>query len=445
MNPQTPIENLPGIGSYYGRKLKKLEINTLEDLIYHFPFRYDDFSKIAQIQNLTPGEKISIQGVIWQIRNIRTRRGKFVTTATIADQSGTIEVIWFNQPYLTKTLKAGLQVSLSGKVQQDGNKIKLVSPSYEIIRPSYQRPVTRDQLPETLHTGRLVPIYPETEGLSSKWLRGKIAAILPAYLKTQKDFLPQKILESQKMIPLDSALTKVHFPRNYQDVETSRRRLAFDELFLTQLMSQMRKRQWAEERSAPKMHIPKVKLASFIKSLPFALTGAQKKAIAQIIEDLKKPKPANRLLEGDVGSGKTVVAACAALVAHTNNFDTLLAAPTEILAFQHHQTLTKILKPFAISIGIWTGSKKQKGNIVCGTHALLTTFKAEREVGLVVVDEQHRFGVAQRAKLFLDQSEEFTPHLLTMTATPIPRTLALTLYGDLDLSVLDEMPAGRQK
>ena len=280
MNPQTPIENLPGIGSYYGRKLKKLEINTLEDLIYHFPFRYDDFSKIAQIQNLTPGEKISIQGVIWQIRNIRTRRGKFVTTATIADQSGTIEVIWFNQPYLTKTLKAGLQVSLSGKVQQDGNKIKLVSPSYEILRSQQtqvnqpnrhpgvatttigsrdsvvkftpnQREILRsaqddrneglqnDKVdgPSTLHTGRLVPIYPETEGLSSKWLRGKIAAILPAYLKTQKDFLPQKILESQKMIPLDSALTKVHFPRNYQDVETSRRRLAFDELFLTQLMS----------------------------------------------------------------------------------------------------------------------------------------------------------------------------------------------------------------
>lgn len=455
MDSKTPIEKLPGIGSYYSRKLKKLGIQTLEDLIYHFPFRYDDFSKIAQIQNVTPGENLSIQGVVWQIRNIRTRRGKFVTVATIADQSGTIEVIWFNQPYLTKTLKAGLQVSLSGKVQQDGNKIKLISPSYEIIRN--QGPVTRDQesktlstgdwrlATDTIHTGRLVPIYPETEGLSSKWLRGKIAAILPAYLKTQKDFLPQKILESQKMIPLDLALTKVHFPQNYQDIKTSRRRLAFDELFLTQLMSQMRKRQWSEERSALKMHIPKVKLASFIKSLPFALTGAQKKAIAQIIEDLKKPKPANRLLEGDVGSGKTVVAACAALVVHTNNFDTLLAAPTEILAFQHHQTLTKILKPFAISVGIWTGSKKQKGDVVCGTHALLTTFKAERQVGLVVVDEQHRFGVAQRAKLFLDQSEELTPHLLTMTATPIPRTLALTLYGDLDLSVLDEMPAGRQK
>src|SRR3990167_7901718 len=197
MDSHTPISNLPGIGSYYTRKLKKLEIETVEDLIYHFPFRYDDFSQISTISSLTPGEKISIQGVIWQIRNIRTRSGKFVTVATVADQSSTIEVIWFNQPYLTKTLKAGLPVSLSGKVQLDGSHPKLISPTYEVIRSTDKRLTTNDQ--PTLHTGRLVPIYPETEGLSSKWLRNRITNLLPIYLKNQIDFLPQEIVKREKL------------------------------------------------------------------------------------------------------------------------------------------------------------------------------------------------------------------------------------------------------
>lgn len=444
VDPHTPIENLPGIGTYYARKLKKLEIKTLEDLIYHFPFRYDDFSQISTISNSTPGEKISIQGVIWQIKNIRTRRGKFVTIATIADQSATIEVVWFNQPYLTKTLKAGSPVSLSGKIQLDGNKPKLISPSYEIIRSPHEakRAITNQH---TLHTGRLVPIYPETEGLSSKWLRAKISSYLPIFLKNSKDFLPKAIITRQKMLELSLALTKIHFPKKYEDVEFARKRLAFDEIFTTQLMSQLRKKEWQQRKTAPKMHINKEKFTKFVNNLPFTLTNSQKKAIKEILDDLKVKRPANRLLEGDVGSGKTVVAAAAAQVTHDNGWDTLLAAPTEILAFQHQNTLDSILKPLGVKVGIWTASKKQKGDITCGTHALLTSFKPEKQIGLVIVDEQHRFGVAQRAKLFLNQSQKLTPHLLTMTATPIPRTLALTLYGDLDLSIIDEMPKGRQK
>jgi len=454
MDSHTPISNLPGIGSYYTRKLKKLEIETVEDLIYHFPFRYDDFSQISTISNLTPGEKISIQGVIWQIRNIRTRSGKFVTVATVADQTSTIEVIWFNQPYLTKTLKAGLPVSLSGKVQLDGNHPKLISPSYEVIRSN-----SNDQKPnskkleignwkleiDTLHTGRLVPIYPETEGVSSKWIRAKIAKLLPSYLQNLKDFLPQPIIKHQNLAELNSALAKIHFPENYQEVEMSRKRLSFDELFLVSLMSIIRKLQWQKLKKAPKLTVKDARIKEFAKNLPFELTDAQKKAMAEIISDLKQEKPTNRLLEGDVGSGKTVVAAAASLIAFDNNLDTLLAAPTEILTFQHQKTLAQILKPFKIKVGIWTASKKQKGDITCGTHALLNSFKPKKQIGLVVVDEQHRFGVAQRAKLFLDQASKLTPHLLTMTATPIPRTLALTMYGDLDLSFLDEMPKGRQK
>ncbi len=444
MDPQTPIENLPSVGSYYAHKLKKLEIKTLQDLIYHFPFRYDDFSQIATIQKVEAGQKLSIQGVLWRIQNIRTRSGKFVTSATVADQSGTIEVIWFNQPYLTKTLKAGLSVSLSGKVQLDGNKPKLISPSYEVIR-SVNSLSTIDSQQNTLHTGRLVPIYPETEGLTSKWLRAKIASFLSPYLKQIKDFLPDGTIRSQNLIDLKSALFKIHFPKDQNDIDVSRQRLAFDELFTTQLMSLLRKKDWQEKRLSPKMIINNQKLTSFVKNLPFNLTLAQKRAIKEILVDLKKDHPANRLLEGDVGSGKTVVAAAASVVAHDNQLDTLLAAPTEILAFQHQKTLEQILTPLKITVGIWTASRKQRGDITCGTHALLTSFKPARQVGLVVVDEQHRFGVAQRAKLFLNQSSALTPHLLTMTATPIPRTLALTLYGDLDLSILDEMPKGRLK
>src|SRR3989344_4040202 len=443
MDPNLSVEVLPGVGSIYSKKLNRLEIKTVNDLIYHFPFRYDDFSTIKTIDLANLDEKITIQGNIWQIKNIRTPRGKFITTAQVADQSGTIEVIWFNQPYLTKILKAGIQVSLSGKVQLDGSHPKLISPTYEVIRSTDKRLTTNDQ--PTLHTGRLVPIYPETEGLSSKWLRNRIANLLPIYIKSRNDFLPANIAKSQNLDDLSSALSKIHFPASYDDIEKARKRLAFDEIFLTQILSIMRQAEWQSKRKAPPFKPDKNLMEDFVKSLPFELTNAQKRAIDQLTSDLCRKKPANRLLEGDVGSGKTVVAAAGALIASANHFDTLIAAPTEILTFQHQKTLTTLLSPFGVKVGIWTKSKKTSGDVTCGTHALLITFKAKRQVGLVVVDEQHRFGVAQRAKLFLDQAGKLTPHLLTMTATPIPRTLALTLYGDLDLSVLDEMPKGRQK
>ncbi len=440
MDPQTKVSDLPGVGAFYKLKLKRLGIETIEDLIYHFPFRYDDFSKVEEIRNIVPDEKLSIQGVIWQIKNIRTRFGKFITTAQVADPSGVVDVIWFNQPYLTKTLIAGTPISLSGKVDTSGPRPKLMSPAYEIIRP--QSPVIGEQ---TLHTGRLVPIYPETEGVSSKWLRAKIAAILPEYLKTQEDFLPDEIIKREKLENLETALSKIHFPKKWEEIETARARLAFDELFLIQLASSLRKRQWQSEKTAPKIKSDSQKIERLISSLPFSLTSAQKQANSQILADLNRKTPQNRLLEGDVGSGKTVVAAIAAYATILAGFDVLFAAPTEILAFQHQKTLEAILAPFKIKVGIWTGSRKTAGDITCGTHALFQTYKPKRQVGLIIVDEQHRFGVAQRAKLFQDQTKKFTPHFLTMTATPIPRTLALTLYRDLDLSVLDQMPLGRQK
>lgn len=444
MNPNTSVASLPGVGIYYAKKLKKLDIETVEDLVYHFPFRYEDFSQISPIQNLVPGEKISIVGNVWQIKNVRTRTGKFITNATVADESGTIEVIWFNQPYLTKSIKSGTPISLSGKVQLDGYKAKLISPSYEILR-SNQLPVARDQNQvETTHTGRLVPIYPETEGLSSKWLRAKIKTILPIYVRGLDDFLPDEIKKREKLINLEKGLSQIHFPNSLDEAQAAKERLGFDELFLTQILSQMRRKEWRNEKKAPVLKVNKALLGEFVSKLPFKLTQAQIKAIDEISADLQREIPTNRLLEGDVGSGKTVVAAAMALISSINGFDTQVAAPTEILAMQHFETLSKLLSPFSIEVGIWTANKKQKGDVTSGTHALLSSFEARRPVGLVVVDEQHRFGVAQRAKLILN-SQGLTPHVLTMTATPIPRTLALTLYGDLDLSVLDELPKGRQK
>ncbi|MBI3342437.1 ATP-dependent DNA helicase RecG [Candidatus Curtissbacteria bacterium] len=442
MLPTTPIENLPGVGNFYSSRLSKLELNTARDLVYHFPFRYEDFSQVEQIRDVVDGEKLSIQGVIWQIRSVRTRTGKFLTNATVADTSGTIEVIWFNQPYLTKTLKAGTPISLSGKVKVEGSRPKLMSPTWEIIRS----PLTTDHSSlNTLHTGRLVAVYPETEGITSKWFRAKIALVLPRYLEKLEDYLPEKIIKEEKLISLPDALKKIHQPDSFEDVETARKRLGFDELLLIQLVSLKRQLERKKSRIAPKMKIEKDKIEKLTASLPYKLTTAQNRAIGEILADLTRQEAANRLLEGDVGSGKTIVAATAAYTSFLNGLDALFAAPTEILAFQHYKTLNEILTPLGVKVGIWTGSKKTGGNITVGTHALLSTFKPERQVGLVIVDEQHRFGVAQRAKLFLENTRDFTPHLLTMTATPIPRTLALTLYGDLDLSVLDEMPKGRQK
>lgn len=437
MDPQTPIEKLPGIGTFYSKKLRRLEIVTLEDLIYHFPFRYDDFSSLFPISNLSDGQVVTLQGNIWSIRNLRSRTGKFLTLATLADQTGTIDIVWFNQSYLTKTIKPGAFLSVSGKVHLEGNKPKLISPKFEILRELMQT--------QTIHTGGLIPVYPETEGITSKWLRAKIASLLPHYLESLKDFLPEKISRSQKLLDLKSALESVHFPKETELIEKARERLAFDELFTLQLAAQIRKRKWKEEKEANSFKIDSSKLKQFLSILPFKLTDAQNRSTFEILKDLEKKTPSNRLLEGDVGSGKTVVAAAAAYFANLNGFITLFAAPTEILANQHQQTLTEILKPYKINVGIWTASKKEEAEIISGTHALLISYKPKKAVGLVIVDEQHRFGVAQRGKLSLANLNGKSPHLLTMTATPIPRTLALTLYGDLDLSVLDEMPVGRKK
>lgn len=432
MELSTPIQEVYMVGPTYGKRLTKLGIETVEDLLCHFPHRYEDYSLISKINQVQPGETVTIRGVVNQIKNEYTKSGKKIQKAFVTDETGSIEIVWFNQPFLVKTIKVGEWYSLSGKADWFGHKVVLVSPEYE------------SQKTELIHTGRLVPIYPETYGVSSKWLRSRIAPLIRECSNNLLEYLPSSIVEKNDLIDYKSAICQIHFPDNKNLAELAKRRLAFDELFLIQLVSLKRKSEWSKEVVGQTLFIDQEKTLALINSLPFKLTNAQKTATKEILSDLAQSKPMNRLLEGDVGSGKTVVATIAMYVAYLNGLQSVLMAPTEILAFQHFYTISTIFNPFGLKVRLRTGGRKDKGNfdILVGTHALLSEGFPVAKVGLVVIDEQHRFGVEQRAKL---RRIGVNPHLLTMTATPIPRTVALTLYGELDLSFLDEMPKGRMR
>lgn len=426
MNANTPLGKLAGFGPGYLSRLRRLGVTSARDLLYHFPFRYEDLSQVAKIADLKVGAVTTVQGQVWEIGNIRTRTGKFLTKVLINDGSGSVEVTWFNQPYLTKTIKSGMPIAVAGKATDYRGRIGFVSPDYELGGPRR-------------HTGRIVPIYPETEGLTSKWLRTKIGQILPEV--TLLEVLPGPVLAAYHLLPINEAIREIHQPESGAEVKASRHRFAFEEMFIFQLAALIRKSTWLAQKATP-MKVGPAAISRFKDQLSFQLTGAQEKVLAEILGDMSRDRPMNRLLQGDVGSGKTVVAAIASYVAHRNGFQSVLMAPTEILAQQHYQTLTNLLKPFGLTVGIKTGSTKtEPGDVTVGTHALISGSTEFKKLGLVVIDEQHRFGVSQRALL---KSKGTSPHTLTMTATPIPRTLALTVYGDLELSVIDEMPPGRK-
>ncbi len=448
LNLFTPISRIYLIGPTYARRLSKLGIRTVSDLLYHLPSRYEDFSVKSNIASLQEGEIVTVQGKVVSLKNQYTRRGFALQVAEIADETGKLEVLWFNQRFLTRTISAGNRISLSGKIIRDGHKLHLESPVYEIL-PVLLPGKSAQQAEDTIHTGRLVPIYPETYGITSKWIRNRINHLLKAISSKQialKDYLDDNIREKYQVIPLEQAVFQVHFPQNLEQAGKARERLAFDELLISQLEAKQRKEEWQQKTVGNKFKIVEVssKLKLVVSGLPFTLTGAQKRVINEIYRDLARETPMNRLLQGDVGSGKTVVAALAMLAAYLNGFQAVLMAPTEILAEQHFKTLQELLSPLGIGVGIATGSRKDYTgyDVVVGTHALLSDKLNFNKLGLVVIDEQHRFGVEQRAKL---TAKGLNPHVLTMTATPIPRTIALTLYGDLDISVLDEMPKNRQR
>ncbi|MCL5010369.1 MAG: ATP-dependent DNA helicase RecG [Patescibacteria group bacterium] len=452
MNLQTLIKDVSRTYKMHASRLEKLGIRKLEDFLYHFPSRYEDYSLISKISQIQPGETVTIQGKIAEIKNEYTKNFKKIQKAIIEDETGRLNIIWFNQSYLTQVIHKGQKISVAGEVFFDLGTLIIKSPEYEPII---------DNLP-TIHTGRIVPVYPETNGISSKWLRRQIYKILQNSKQNLLEYIPDSILKSNDLISFNEAIEQIHFPKNKEYALTARKRLSFDELLFLQLTSLKRKQKWMENSAGHALSIAEYKkdIQDFRKKLPFELTEDQKRAVSQIFKDLSGKKPMNRLLEGDVGSGKTVVSAVAMYLAYLNGCQSVLMAPTEILASQHHKTISGLLSPFGIKVGLLTGENKIKNqeqeskirnsksaigdsslDVVVGTHALLSKKINFEKLGLVVIDEQQRFGVEQRAII---RSKGKNPHLLTMTATPIPRTVALTLYGDLDLSYLDEMPKGRK-
>lgn len=434
----TPVKNLQMVGETYSNRLKKLGIETVSDLLHHIPSRYVDFSVVSKIGNLQEGEKVTVVGRITAIENTYTRNRREIQKAKIADCTSSVGVVWYNQPFLVKILPVGTHVRLAGVVKSFAQKKVLQSPDYEIIRGGSSKLV---------HTGRLVPIYPETYGITSKWLRWRIYSLLYNIKPEIIEFLPFSIINRFKLLNYQMAIYKIHFPKSLKEAEKSRRRLAFDELLLRQLEAASRKQQWSRQRVNHRLNIKKnlQKIIDFVNKLPFKLTSAQKKAISEILRDLEKEKPMNRLLEGDVGSGKTVVATIAMYATHLSTHQSVLMAPTQILAQQHYETVNSFLADYKLSIGLVTAQKKTNAdncNILIGTQALISNKINFEKLGLVIIDEQQRFGVKQRAQL---REKGASPHVLTMTATPIPRTIALTLYADLDLSVIDQNPPGRKK
>jgi len=435
MNLNDPIGILPYVGASYEEKLSRLSLTHVGDLLYHVPSRYLDFSKNLPIANVQIGEVVTIKGEVTFLKNQYTKSGRKIQIGEIKDSTGSLTVVWFNQPFLVRTIYPGDKLSLAGKIDWFGRTPALVSPEYEKIDMS-------------VHTGRIIPIYPETKGVSSKWLRGRIKYVFENCLAEITDPLPANILQSNALVGLVDALRFIHFPKNLEEIELGRRRLAFDELLALQLASLKRKRLWQKNQVVRKLDIERDAVQKFIGNLPFKLTTTQEKAVKEILNDLGGEVPMNRLLEGDVGSGKTVVAAIASFCTFSNHSKVLVMAPTQILAEQHYQTFKKLFDEYKAKVALVTSQKRtsniDSADILIGTHSLIHGEKQFKDVSLVIVDEQHKFGVDQRAKLITkSKKHSLAPHMLAMTATPIPRTVALTLYGDQELSILTEMPKGR--
>jgi len=450
-----PIEKLKNVGARNLPRLHKLGIKTLHDLLWHLPTRYDDYSQIVPIADLALDQKATIQGTVAKIdsRRIFPRR-LVIIEAIIEDDSGTIKAVWFNQPYIATTLTEGTRVSLAGAVKLDKRGLYLASPSYEKLRQD-------DYLAYHLtHTHGLIPVYPETEGVSSKYLRFLIKPILTEL--EIKDHLSEDSRKRNGLIDLKTAIQKIHYPLTLAEADQARERLAFDDLLLFQIKALLERRKINQLKS-PAIPFDKELVTDLIKHLPFELTKDQKISAWEILKDLERSFPMNRLMEGDVGSGKTVVALLAAVQTAQAGYQTVFMAPTEVLAHQHMETIRNLVAHTNIEVGLltssaaWTtyslGKKSEIKNriargatkIIIGTHALIQKDVVFDKLALVVIDEQHRFGVNQRAALIKHSSSELVPHLLSMTATPIPRTLALTIYGDLDISIIKEKPKNRQK
>ncbi len=456
-----PVTALKGVQDATAKRLAKLGVATVRDLIYLFPNRHLDFRKTNPIADLTPGEDQTATGFIWEASVVRLGPRRQGSKVIIGDDTGNIEIVWFNNTWLGHSLKANQRIAVGGRVRIFRGRKVFENPEYEVISDK-----------SSTHTGRLVPVYPLTEGLYQRTVRNLVRRTLELCIGKVSEFLDESLLERRGLMPIKQAIARAHYPEDEDVKERARVRLAFNELLLMQLRVLARKREWQLGQEARPIAADEALGRRFVESLPFPLTRAQSRGLGEVLEDMGGSRPMARLLQGDVGSGKTVVAAGALLQAVANGAQGAIMAPTEILAEQHFSTICGLLEDESgalsgsdvvqrvgsrvgreMRVGLLIGDIRQGAkrevhreiadgaiDIVVGTQALIQKEVEFRDLGLIVVDEQHRFGVMQRAAL---RQKGASPHLLVMTATPIPRTLALTLYGDLDVSVLDEMPPGR--
>lgn len=436
------LENIKGVGPSVSLKFLQLGVRSVEDLIEFYPRRYDDFSQVTPIIKLSPGTTVCIKAFVKQAKGRYVRRGMHITEAIVSDESGSLRLVWFNQPYRENSLKQGSEYFITGSFELSRNRLALMNPSMELV----------SDFP--LNTARILPVYRQTKGLKNSLIR-KIFAEVHDVIESCPETLPDFIIQNNKLMPRSKALLGMHFPKSQNHIDQAKFRLSFEELFGMSLASLLNRKQYEKESG---VYIPfdedTAKL--FTNSLPYKLTNAQKKVVWQIYKDFESKKPMNRLIEGDVGSGKTVVAVMAAIMAMKAGFQVVIMAPTELLASQHAENVYNLLKntEFAEKTALLTSSVKPSikkilykkisdGEIrlIVGTHALITDKVDLQNLGLAIIDEQHRFGVEQRKKL--QAKAKIMPHVLSMTATPIPRSLALTLYGELDVSIIDELPPGR--
>lgn len=442
MTWDSPVTEIKGVGDAAAKKLAAFGLHTIGDLADNYPRRYNDFSELTPIKSLHPGP-VTIEAEIKQIKGRYVRRGMHITEAVASDASDSVRLIWFNQPYRENATKHSQNYFISGMYELSHNRFAIMNPSMELV----------SEFP--INTARIVPVYRETKGLTSNQLRKYVREVVPVIRKLPET-LPAWLIKQEKLIDRATALETMHFPEDNTALEKAKKRLAFEEVFELSLAALLNKYELLKDVS---LAIPfEEKLAKqFVGHLPFELTDAQRKVVWQIYQDMQKTQPMNRLVEGDVGSGKTVVATMAALMAIAEGYQVALMAPTELLARQHAETVYKLLEPLgmhdkiALLVGGMNAKQKQAGydhiakgeaQFIIGTHAIIQEKVDMHKLGLVVIDEQHRFGVEQRKKLMAKAGH--MPHLLSLTATPIPRSLALTLYGELDVSIIDTKPPGRK-
>jgi ATP-dependent DNA helicase RecG len=440
----TSLQFLKGIGPRRAEQLARKGLHTVEDALFFVPLRHEDRTQLTPLRAIQPGQTVTVTGTIAGLSPPPPGRSRMPFTAMLRDQTGSATVTWFGRRYLDRILKHGQQLVVHGKVDRFRGSIQIQTQDWEIVESGDD---------ETLHTGRLVPVYSSTEGLNQRWLRERMHEIVETFVDRTPEILSKTTLARRQLVGRARAVHDIHFPLTDVERDIARRRLVFEDFLLLQLGLAILRTRSSRERGLA-MSPPGALVARLRAELPYSLTGAQERVWDEIRQDMAAPHPMHRLLQGDVGSGKTIVAALAALTAIEAGYQAAVMAPTEILAEQHFMTFRLFLEPLGVPVTLLTSSLKPRerkarreaiasGELSCvvGTHALVQEGVEFRRLGLAVVDEQHRFGVAQRAKL---KALGEHPDVLVMTATPIPRTLALTLYGDLDVSVLDELPPGRR-